>query len=68
MYLDVTEVCAVYACHKTHWNKLDFYVNNYISIVCSVLAKSLLCSPKRYLFDQKYSKNSNIAKCYYNLN
>ncbi len=28
---------------------------------------SLLCSPRLHLFDQKYSKNSNIAKYNYNL-
>ncbi len=28
---------------------------------------SLLCSPRLHLFDQKYSKNSNIVKNYYNL-
>ncbi len=25
---------------------------------------SFLCSPRLYLFDQKYSKNSNIVKYY----
>ncbi len=33
-----------------------------------VFEKSLLCSPRLHLFDQKYSKNSNIVKYYYNLN
>ncbi len=28
---------------------------------------SLLCSPRLHLFDQKYSKNSNIVKYYYHL-
>ncbi len=32
-----------------------------------VLERSLLCSQKLHLFDQKYSKNSNIVKYYYNL-
>ncbi len=32
-----------------------------------VLERSLLCPQKLHLFDQKYSKNSNIVKYYYNL-
>ncbi len=28
---------------------------------------SLLCLPRLHLFDEKYSKNSNIVKYYYNL-
>ncbi len=31
------------------------------------LVKSVLRSPRLHLFDQKYSKNSNIVKYYYNL-
>ncbi len=30
--------------------------------------KSLLCSPRLNVFDQKYMENSNIVKYYYNLN
>ncbi len=30
--------------------------------------RGFLCSPGLHLFDQKYSKNCNIAKYYYNLN
>ncbi len=33
----------------------------------NVFERSLLCSPKLHLFDQKYNKNSNIVKYYYNL-
>ncbi len=29
--------------------------------------KEVWCSPKLHLFDQKYSKNSNIVKYNYNL-
>ncbi len=29
---------------------------------------SILCSPRVHFFDQKYSKNSNIVKYFYNLN
>ncbi len=28
---------------------------------------SLFCSPRLHIVDQKYSKNSNIMKYYYNL-
>ncbi len=31
-----------------------------------VFERSLLCSPRLHLFDQKYIKNSNMVKYYYN--
>ncbi len=31
------------------------------------LKKNILYLPRLHLFDQKYSKNSNIVKYYYNL-
>ncbi len=35
------------------------------SKVFKVVERSFLYSPKLHLFDQKYSKNSNIVKYYY---
>ncbi len=34
----------------------------------NVFENSLLSSPRMHLFDQNYSKNSNVVKYYYNLN
>ncbi len=34
---------------------------------CYVFERSLLCSTRLHLFEQKYSKNSNILKYYYHL-
>ncbi len=36
-------------------------------IFLNVFERRLLCSPSLYLFDQKYSRNSDIVKHYYNL-
>ncbi len=37
-------------------------------IFLNVFKRSLSCSPRLQIFDQKYSKNKNIVKSYYNLN
>ncbi len=37
-----------------------------IMIFLNVFERSLLCSPCLHLFDEKYSKNSNIVQLYYN--
>ncbi len=34
----------------------------------NTIERSLLCSPRLHLFDQKYSKNSNIVKYCKNVN
>jgi len=39
--------------------QLDFFLNVY--------ERSLLCSPRLYLSDQKYSKNSNAVKYYFSI-
>ncbi len=36
-------------------------------IFLNVPQTSILCSPMLHIFDQKYSKNSNIVKYYYNV-
>ncbi len=39
----------------------------YLRLFFNVFEESLKCSLRLHLFDKKYSKNSNIVKCYYNL-
>ncbi len=36
-----------------------------LGLKCKKKKRSLFCSPRLHLFDQKYSTNSNIVKCYY---
>ncbi len=39
--------------------------NNFLDFE-NIIERSLLCSPRLHLFDQKYSKNSNIVKYFSN--
>ncbi len=39
--------------------------NNNNSTIFNVFERRLFCSPRLHLFEQKYSKNSNIVKYYY---
>ncbi len=44
-----------------------FTVHFYIPIIHYPFERSLLCWQRQHLFDQKYSKNHNIVKYYYNV-
>jgi len=39
-----------------------------VKIFKNIFERNLLCSPRLHLFEQKYSKDSNIVKYYCNLN
>ncbi len=49
------------------WQKDEFIYLKYITLYIYCIYKAMVFkhSPRLHLFDQKYSKNSNIVKYYY---